>query len=170
MTEAMEECKITEGVKQGARLADYYDSITAMGVDFPKTPENDLLLTSLYEALLKTNEIGLQNQQKLLVNQSNSFKRKHYTKRNKVGASHETICFYCKERGHWKRNCAKYLADKKNSSSGKGIKVIQVNVIDVLLAENSKSWVFDTRSVAHICNTIQGLRKFHKLNRNEVVM
>ena len=105
-----------------------------------------------------------------MVKQSNSFKRKRNTKRNKGGASHETICFYYKEKGHWKRNCAKYLADKKNSSSGKGIKVIQVNVIDVLLAKNSKAWVFDTGSVAHICNSMQGLRKIHKLNRNEVVM
>ena len=39
MTEAMEECKITEGFKQGARLADYYDSITAKGINFPRTPE-----------------------------------------------------------------------------------------------------------------------------------
>ena len=59
----------------------------------------------------------------------------------------------------------KYLADKKKSSSGKGIKVIQVNVIDILLAENSKSWLFDTGSVAHICNTRHGLRRVRKLNR-----
>ena len=66
----------------------------------------------------------------------------------------------------------KYLADKKkNGSSGKGIKVIQVNVIDILLASNTcKSWVFDTGSVAHICNTMQGLQKVRKLERNEVVM
>ena len=49
--------------------------------------------------------------------------------------------------------------------------VIQINVIDVLLAsENSKSWVFDTGSVAHICNSIQGLQKVRKLAKNEVVM
>ena len=85
MTEAMIECKITEGFKQGASLADYYDSITTMGIDFTKTPKNDLLLTLLYEAMLKTNDIGLQNQQKLMVNKTESFKRKRNTKRNKVG-------------------------------------------------------------------------------------
>ena len=73
------------------------------------------------------------------MNKTESFKKKRNTKRKKGGASHETTCFYCKEKGHWKINCLKYLADKKNSSSGKGIKVIQVNVIDILLAENSKS-------------------------------
>ena len=76
------------------------------------------------------------------------------------------MCFHCKGTGHWKRNCQKYLAEKK-----KGITVIRVNVIDVLLAsENSKSWVFDTGSVAHICNSIQGLQKVRKLAKNEVVM
>ena len=28
----------------------------------------------------------------------------------------ESECFYCKEKGHWKHNCKKYLADKRNGS------------------------------------------------------
>ena len=40
----------------------------------------------------------------------------------------------------------------------------------MLASENSKSWVFDTGSVAHICNSIQGLQKVRKLVKNEVVM
>jgi hypothetical protein len=170
MTKAMDECKIAEVREQGLRLADYYDSITTMEIDFPKAPENDLILTLLHEAMLKPNKIGMQNQQKLLVNKIESFKKKCNTKRNKGGASCETICFYYREKGLWKRNCLKYLADKKNSSSGKGIKVIQVNFIDILLAEKFKSWVFNTGSVAHIRNTMQGPWKIHKLRRNEVVM
>jgi hypothetical protein len=59
------------------------------------------------------------------------------------------------------------MEDKKSAKTGKGIIVIQVNVIDVLLgSENSKSWVFDTVSVAHICNSIQGLQKVRKLAKN----
>ena len=58
------------------------------------------------------------------------------------------------------------MADRK-----KGINVIQVNVIDILLgSENSKSWVFDTGSIAHICNTMHGLQKVRKLEKHEVVM
>jgi hypothetical protein len=30
----------------------------------------------------------------------------------KKGSSTGSPCFYCKEEGHWKRNCNKYLADK----------------------------------------------------------
>ena len=34
-------------------------------------------------------------------------------KKPKNGPKPETECFYCKGSGHWKRNCPKYLADKK---------------------------------------------------------
>ncbi len=33
----------------------------------------------------------------------------------------EPECFYCKGTGHWKRNCPKYLADKKDGKVNKGI-------------------------------------------------
>ena len=140
MTEAMGECNIHKESlvnEQGVKIANYYDSMAEQGINFPKTPGNDLILTSLYEAMLKSKEIRLQNQQKLLVNKTASFKRKG---KPKGGAKAETVCFHCKGTGHWKRNCKIYMADKK-----KGIIVIKVNIIDVLLAcENSKSWVFDT--------------------------
>ena len=46
MTEVMDECNIDE--EQGDRFADYYDSISAMGVEIRKTHENDLLFSLLY--------------------------------------------------------------------------------------------------------------------------
>ena len=55
----MNECKIAEVDEQGVRLADYYDSINAMEIDFPKTSKNDLILTLLYEAMLTSNEIWM---------------------------------------------------------------------------------------------------------------
>ena len=64
MTEAMEECNIHKESlvnEQGVKLANYYDSMAEQGINFPKTHGNDLILTSLYEAMLKSNEIGLQN-------------------------------------------------------------------------------------------------------------
>ena len=41
----------------------------------------------------------------------------------------ETKCFYCKGTGRWKRNCPKYLADKKDGKVNKGI--FDIHVIDV---------------------------------------
>jgi hypothetical protein len=55
-------------------------------------------------------------------------------------------------RGHWKRNCPKYFADKKAGNVNKGI--FYIHVIDVYLTNaRSSTWVFDTGSVTHICNS-----------------
>ena len=60
-----------------------------------------------------------------------------------------------KENGHWKRNYPKYLVDKKDGKVNKGI--FDIRVIDVYLTNaRSSACVFDTGSVAHICNSNQG--------------
>src|SRR5215216_576056 len=72
-------------------------------------------------------------------------------KKPKFGPKPETECFYCKGTGHWKRNCPKYLVDKKD---GKVKAIFDIHVIDVYLANTRRStWIFDTSSVAHICNS-----------------
>ncbi|XP_073351822.1 uncharacterized protein [Aegilops tauschii subsp. strangulata] len=88
-----------------------------------KTPEEVL-------AMLKTTEGGLRKNHKqvLLVNKTASFKKKKGKPKKGKGA------------GLWKRNCKKYLEDKKTGKTGKGIIVIQ------------------------------GLQKVRKLAENEVVM
>mgnify|MGYP005841464941 CR=1 FL=1 len=48
-------------------------------------------------------------------------------KKPKAGPRPETECFYCKGTGHWKRNCLKYLADRKDG------KVKKVYLIYMLL-------------------------------------
>ncbi|KAK1618820.1 hypothetical protein QYE76_024337 [Lolium multiflorum] len=46
----------------------------------------------------------------------------------------DTVCYYCKEKGHWKRNCPKYLADLKSGLiKKKGIS--NIHVIDVYLTD-----------------------------------
>ena len=47
------------------------------------------------------------------------------------GPKPETKCFYCKGTSQWKRNCPKYLADKKDGKVNKGI--LDIHVIDVYL-------------------------------------
>ena len=77
-------------------------------------------------------------------------------KKPKSGPKPETMCFYCKGTGHWKRNCRKYLVDKKD---GKVKGIFDIHVIDVYLTNaRSSAWVFDTGSVSHICNSKQELR------------
>ena len=49
--------------------------------------------------------------------------------------------------------------------------ICDINVIDVYLTNAcSSTWVFDTGSVAHICNSKQGLRIKQRLAKDEVTM
>ena len=102
-----------------------------------------------------------------MVNKTTSFKKKgkgkkgNFKKNNKLVAAQmkkpksrpkpETECFYYKQTGHSKRNCPKYLADKKD---GKVKGIFDIHAIDVYLTNaRSSTWVFDTGSIAYICNT-----------------
>ncbi|KAJ4744212.1 Transposon Ty1-GR1 Gag-Pol polyprotein [Rhynchospora pubera] len=88
------------------------------------------------------------------------------SKKKKNPATPETVCYYCSNKGHWRRNCPKYLADKKAgtvqpSSSG-------IFVIETLLATSNTDWVFDTGSCAHICRNVQVLKSRRRLEKGEV--
>ena len=86
----------------------------------------------------------------------------------KSGPKPETKCFYCKGTGHLKRNCPKYLAEKKD---GKVKCIFDIHVIDVYLTyARSSVWVFDTGSVANICNSKLGLQIKRRLAKDEVTM
>ena len=64
-----------------------------------------------------------------------------------------------------------YLAylKKRESKSTSRSGTLEVYVMDILLADSSaNSWVFDTGSVAHICNPMQGLIRSRSVQRGEV--
>ncbi len=139
-------------------------------------------------SMLKSAQVEVKKEhQVLMVNKTTSFKKgkgkknfkkdgkavsapgkKNAGKKKKNGPKPETECFYCKGKGHWKRNCPKYLADKK-AGNVKGI--CDIHVIDVYLTSaRSSSWVFDTGDVAHICNSKQELQNKRRLAKDEVTM
>ena len=137
-------------------------------------------------AMLTVAELDIQKEHQLLmVNKTTSFKKSKGKKGNfkkggkavanpvkkpKAGPKPETECFYCKGNGHWKRNCPKYLADKKGANNNKQ-GICDIHVIDVYLTNSRCSaWVFDTDSVAHICNSKQELRNRRRLAKDEVTM
>ena len=124
--------------------------------------------------MLKSAKIEIKKEhQVLMVNKTTSFKKKGKGKKGnfkkngkqvappmkkpKAGPKHETECFYYKGNGHWKRNCPKYLADKKDGKVNKGI--FDIHVIDVYFTSvHSNPRVFDTGSVAKISNSKQELQ------------
>ena len=137
-------------------------------------------------AMLKAAEVEIKKEhQVLMVNKTTSFKKKgkgkkkgNFKKNNKQvaaqvkkpksGPKPETKCFYCKGTGHWKRNCPKYLADKKD---GRVKGIFDIHVIDVYFTNvYSNPSVFDTGSVSKSSNSKRELHNEQKLVKDEVTM
>ena len=107
-----------------------------------------------------------------MVNKTTSFKKKGKGKKGnfkkngkqvaapmkkpKAGPKPKIECLYCKGNGHWKRNCPKYLVDKKDGKVTKSI--FHIHVIDVYFTSfYSNPSVFDTSSVAKISKLKMGV-------------
>ena len=83
-------------------------------------------------------------------------------KKPKARLKPETECFYCKRNGHWKWNCPRYLADKKDGKVNKGI--FDIQIIDVYFTSvRSNPSVFDTGSVAKSSNSKRELQNEQRL-------
>jgi hypothetical protein len=92
-------------------------------------------------------------------------------KNPKAGPNADVDCFFCKEKGHWKMNYPKYLAEKLKKIGTSSLSIFDIHVIHVLLSgPQSNYWLFGTGSVANICNLIQELWKPRMLEKNEVTM
>ncbi|GJR28271.1 zinc knuckle CX2CX4HX4C containing protein [Tanacetum coccineum] len=73
-------------------------------------------------------------------------------------------CHHYHKTGHWKRNCPLYLAElKKNKASASSTSGIFT--IEMFSFPKSNTWIYDTGCGTHICNTIQGLKGYRKLNK-----
>ena len=90
-------------------------------------------------------------------------------KKPKARPKPATECIYCKGNGHRKRNCPKYLADKKDGKVNKSI--YDIHVIDVYFTSvHSSPWVFDTGSVAMISKSNKELQNEQRLVEGKVTM
>ena len=86
-------------------------------------------------AMLKTAEASMQKDPNhvLAVMNTTSFKKKGKGRNAKSGgktkgqvktksaSTKDSECHYCKNKGHWKRNCKKYLGNLKSGLITKGI-------------------------------------------------
>ena len=126
-------------------------------------------------AMLKSAKVEIKkNHQLLMINYITSFKKRAKGKKGnfkknckqvatpmkkpKARPKHETECFYCIGNGHWKWNCPRYLADKKDGKANKGI--FDIHVIDVYFTSvYSNPSIFDTGLVAKSSNTKTGVAK-----------
>ncbi|KAK1683693.1 hypothetical protein QYE76_044541 [Lolium multiflorum] len=112
-------------------------------------------------SMLKSAEVEIQKEhQVLMVNKTTKFKKQGKPKKDlkkggkkaaappekpKGGPKPDTDCYYCNGKGHWKRNCPKYLADLKSGLVKKKKGISDIHVIDVYLTgSRTSAWVFDT--------------------------
>ena len=141
-------------------------------------PELFMIMKSMKVEIKKEHQV-------LMINKTTSFKKRAkgkkgnfkkngkqvaaQVKKPKSGPKPETKCFYYKGTGHWKWNCPKYLADKKDGKVNKGIFDIQIiNVYFTNVRRNPS--VFDTGSVAKSSNSKRELQNEQKLVKGEVTM
>ena len=90
-------------------------------------------------------------------------------KKPKARPKPRTECYYYKGNDHWKWNCPRYLADKKDGIVNKGI--FDIHVIDVYFTSvYSNPSVFDTGPVAKSSNSKWELQNKQRLVKGEVMM
>ena len=78
----------------------------------------------------------------------------------------KVMCFHWGVKGHWKRNCKKYLNEK---AQRKHDDALGIYMIDTYLSyRDSASWVLDTGCTSHICSDSQKLTSKQKLRKGEV--
>jgi hypothetical protein len=145
------DCKIPEKLKIDRVLQSLPTSYKGFVVTHYQIGTTDTI-TELF-ARLKAAEVDIKKDNHvLMVNKTTSFKKAKRAKGSfkkgsgkrvaptekklKSGPKPDTECFYCKDKGHWKRNCPKYLADKK-AGTIKGI--FDIHVIDVYLTSARSS-------------------------------
>ncbi|KAL4033283.1 hypothetical protein IC575_006370 [Cucumis melo] len=88
-------------------------------------------------------------------------------KTTKKAKAAKGICFHCNQEGHWKRNCPKYLAEKKKAKQGK----YDLLVLETCLVENDDStWIIDSGATNHVCSSFQGISSWLQLETGEMTM
>lgn len=149
---------------------------------------NETTLSQLHN-LLRTAEAGMKRKSisstpattlVLAIGQGKGKKRKGPPKVKWKGKTHvkpdseftlipvpkEATCFYCSEKGHWKRSCPKYLQDLEDGKA----KPVSAGVYTILskTSSHSHSWVLDTGCGFHICSVLQGLKESEDVEHGRI--
>ncbi|KAK1629111.1 hypothetical protein QYE76_003426 [Lolium multiflorum] len=131
-------CMMEEGSSVSEHMfamSGHAKKLSDLGIVIPNKLEHEQELPELF-SMLKSAEVEIKKEnQVLMVNKTTSFKKQGKPNKGnfkkggkkvaappekpKAGPKPETVCYYCQGKGHWKRNCTKYLADLKSGHAKK---------------------------------------------------
>ncbi|GJW60662.1 zinc finger, CCHC-type containing protein [Tanacetum coccineum] len=183
---AFHACKQEDGQSVSSyllKIKSYLDTLERLGYAMPKELSVSLILNSLNKdydqfvqnynmhnmgktlaelhAMLKLHEKGIPKKAEtpvvLAIREGQD-----PTPPKRDNPAKNSICHYCKEAGHWRRNCPSYHAElkkRKNASVASTSGIFTIELYDF----PNKTWVYDTGCGTHICNTSQGLGESSKL-------
>ncbi|KAI5435338.1 hypothetical protein KIW84_021951 [Lathyrus oleraceus] len=142
----------------------YVENLESLGFPLGKELVTDLILQSLLDRFSQFNKRPTKQGDKGKGKEVAKPKPTASAMKPSGGITKEGTCFHCGKTGHWKRNCPKYLEDKKNGveTSTSGIFVIEINL------STFASWVLDIGCGSHICTNVQGLKRSRYLAKGEV--
>ena len=70
-------------------------------------------------------------------------------------------CFKCGLEGHWKKDCPKFRASVKKGTS------FSYYIETCLVVDYTDSWIVDSGTTNHICNSLQGFQIMQKIEKGE---
>ncbi|XP_073822557.1 uncharacterized protein [Musca autumnalis] len=129
--------------------------------DEDKSLDELIMQLCLYERNFKKPE-NVEGQEALVINEK-------YSKSKNVSAKKDSICHYCKKKGHWIKECRKWIADGKPSKSQpvKNHTHVALHAMsnEVNIADSSLEWWFDNGATKHVTNSDKYFVKYEEFEQ-----
>ncbi|XP_059216663.1 uncharacterized protein LOC131994190 [Stomoxys calcitrans] len=141
--------------------------------DIDKSIDELILQICLYERNFRKDfEDSGSNQEALMVKAKKNLKQKNV----KHSSKKEDVCHYCKKKGHWLKECRKWIEDgkpsKKSLASSPSTNInVALNIeSDTDCTFNSSEiWWIDNGATKHVTNSYEMFSDFNNFNEPQII-